>query len=77
MVSATSGPGGGYPPRPINANERKYAQVNQTVSGATQIYRQALSSTGGGRRPQAAASAPPQEEKGFIGKTWDKLTSIF
>lgn len=74
MVSVASGPGGYYPPRPVNANERKFAQINQSVSSANQIYKQALGTTGGGR---PAASAPPQEEKGFFGKAWDKITSIF
>lgn len=75
MVSSAYGPGGGgygaYPPRPMSANEKKYGQVNQTVSGASQTFRQAMGSTS----PKAAQS-PPQE-KGFFDKVKDKFKSIF
>jgi hypothetical protein len=70
MVSAVNGPGGYYPPRPMSANEKKAAQINQIVGQAGYTYRQALGST-------SKTSVEPPEEKGFLKASWDRLTSIF
>ncbi len=74
MVSAASGPGGYFPPRPINPNQQKGSQINQTVHKAGQIHREAMQSSSGAGRP---SPEPPAEEKGFFKSAWDKLTSIF
>lgn len=77
MVSAANGYGGGgygaYPPRQPGANEKRNMQLEQTVGGATQTYRQAMAATS----PQAKQAQQPPQEKGFFEKIKDKFSSIF
>lgn len=85
MVSSAYGPGGGGygmypPPRPMSANDRKYTQLDQTIGGANNTFRQAMGSTSPQAiraRQQPPPQPPPAEDKGFFSKMKDKVTNIF
>lgn len=80
-----TGPYGGY--MPMTANDAKFAKINQTVGTANQEFKRAMITTDPRYKAAMAqrasapaappASPPPAEQKGFLGKVWDGITSIF